>query len=256
MKIGICGMGIVGQTIYDFYKNKGIEVIGYDKYKKINKLDDIIISEIIFLTLPTNYDEQTGLYNISEIEEICEKLKDYEGIIVLKSTVIPGTTRELKEKYKIKNIIHNPEFISEKTREYDYENQKQIVIGKEKDQNISELMNLYDIYHINSEISICTLEESEMMKMTVNTFYAVKIQYFTEIYIHCKKMGIEYERVRELCIKNGWINEMHTKVPGTDNKISFGGKCLPKDSRVMKNIIPCNELLKGMIQERDKMRDD
>ena len=97
-----------------------------------------------------------------------------------------------------------------------------------------------------------------MMKLTANTFYAVKVQYFTEIYLMCKSNNVEYNNIRNLILKNGWINPMHTLIPGPDGNISYGGACLPKDSKTLSNYLEKNNLPNSVIKyttiERDLLR--
>ena len=72
-------------------------------------------------------------------------------------------------------------------------------------------------------------------------------------------MGISYEQLKELILKNKWVNPNHTTVPGPDGKISFGGACLPKDIKALNAFleelqIP-NKILEASIQERNTMRE-
>ena len=98
------------------------------------------------------------------------------------------------------------------------------------------------------------------MKLSANSFYAMKIQYFTEIFLLCNKVDCSYNIVRDTLLKNNWINPMHTTIPGSDGKISYGGLCFPKDTNALNKYmereqVP-NELLNSTINERNKLRDD
>jgi len=75
-----------------------------------------------------------------------------------------------------------------------------------------------------------------MMKIVCNSFYATKIQYFTEIKLLCDNLEINYNNVRELILKNGWINPMHTNIPGHYGILSFGCDCFPKDIRALNKV--------------------
>ena len=124
-----------------------------------------------------------------------------------------------------------------------------------------KLIKLFFIkYFPNAEISITNSDESEMMKIVCNSFYATKIQYFTEIKLLCDKLDINYNNVKELILKNGWINPMHTTIPGHDGKLSFGGACFPKDIRALNEVFKKydvdNEVLQAVIDENTIMRDD
>jgi len=97
-----------------------------------------------------------------------------------------------------------------------------------------------------------------MAKITCNSFYACKIQFFTEIKLFCDQQGISYDNVKDLIIKNGWVNPMHLEVPGHDGKISFGGACLPKDIQCLNSLLEehhiDNKVINAVVEENKKMR--
>lgn len=265
MIIGIIGLGFVGNAINKNFNIKNIKTIVYDKYKNngIGNIKDTFKCDIIFLCLPTLYCSKIKKYNIESIIETCDILKknNYNGLIVLKSTVEPETTIYLENKYNL-NFVHNPEFLSAKTAYEDFNNQTHIVLGKNKNCNENKYKLLYNFYKINypnSIISECTTTESETMKICVNSFYSIKIQFFTEIYLLCKKLNLNYEVVKNMMLNNNWINKMHTNIPGNDGLISYGGLCFPKDTNALnqyliKKNLP-NGVLNATIQERNKIRE-
>jgi len=262
--IGICGIGVVGSAVLNCLKNKKITVRKYDKYKNggIGKINDLLNTNIIFLCLPTLYSEDKKEYDKSSLNEVCNFLSKslYNGIVVVKSTIEPGTSRDLQKMFNL-NILHNPEFLTAKTAEQDFKNQKHIVIGGSHidDKNISYLKNFYKKYWKNATISVSMYEESELMKIGVNCFYATKIQFFNEIYALTNTYkNADYNNVVEMMLKNDWISPNHVKVPGTDGKLSYGGMCFPKDTNalyqlMLKRETPCN-VLGSVITERNEMR--
>lgn len=254
------GNGFVGNALKRSFFLKGIDTIVYDKYQKIGLIEDTFNSEILFLCLPTPHKETDG-YDLSAIEENLAILSknNYKGIIVLKSTVLPGTTRALSLKYNLK-IIHNPEFLTERTALQDFNNQEHIVLGVNDVFGLNKVISLYEANYPYAEISICSSEESESMKIMCNTFYAVKVQMFNEFYLFCKENKINYDIVKSLMLKNKWINPMHTNVPGPDGKLSYGGHCFPKDTSALNDMmvkqnIP-NKVLSACIEERNSIRED
>jgi UDPglucose 6-dehydrogenase len=263
--ISIIGLGFVGNAIKNSFEKKNISVIGYDKYKNINTLQDCLESDFMYLCLPTQYDENIKKYNKSSINEICKELTEYnyKGLIIIKSTIEPQTTLNLSKKFTNLNIIHNPEFLSANTAEFDFHNQQHIVIGTTptvSNKMIDNFVSFYKENYPKASISITTSTESESMKIFCNTFYSVKIQFFTELYLYCQKIDCDYNNVVDLMLKNGWINKMHTSVPGSDGSISYGGYCFPKDTNALlnemkRNDTPCN-VLEATIIERNIMRND
>jgi UDPglucose 6-dehydrogenase len=264
--ISVIGLGFVGGSMKKSFELKGEHVKGYDKFKEnTDSFEDCLESDIAFLALPTIFDENKMTYDKSAIHEVCGDLEKhkYKGLVVIKSTVEPTTTEGLALKYSSLKFIHNPEFLTAATAFEDFHNQKHIVLGKSlnvHDDQVNVLEQFYRKNYPDAEISRCSCTESESMKSFVNCFYSVKIQFFNELYLLCQKMGCDYNNVKELMLKNGWINPMHTEVPGVDGMLSYGGYCFPKDTNALLNHmkrenVTC-KVLEGTVLERNEMRQD
>ena len=265
MSISIIGIGFVGGAMEKSFKEKGYDTTPYDKFKKIGSFEDTLKSSIMFLALPTVFSKSKMEYDKVPIRETCQKLTKYKytGLVVIKSTVEPGTTENLVKEFPELKFIHNPEFLTAATAYEDFHNQKHIVLGKASNVNVKDMSDLIEFYssaYPNAEISICSATESESMKSFVNCFYSVKIQFFNELYLTCKSSNCDYEIVKNLMLKNEWINPMHTKVPGTDGRLSYGGYCFPKDTNAlmhyMKKLKVPHKVLQATIEERNEMRND
>lgn len=270
-KISIIGLGFIGSAMYKSFELKSekinLNIIGYDKYKNggIGTLKECLVSNIMFLCLPTKYNNEKGEYDKENIYNVCDELEknNYTGIIIIKSTVEPETTTNLSEKYKKLSFIHNPEFLTARTAFEDFHNQPHIVLGRGpncSEDKLEFVKNFYTELYPNAKISLCTSLESESMKIFCNCFYAVKVQFFTELYLLCNKNNCNYEIVKDMMLKNDWINPMHTKIPGPDGNISYGGLCFPKDTNALlkymeKNNTP-HKVLENVIKERNEMRQD
>lgn len=277
IKISIIGLGFVGSAMFRSFNEKTnnatdsesikYTIYGYDKYKNggIGNIDECIDSNIIFTALPTLYDEKLHSYdNTPTIDVLTElKNKNYSGIVVIKSTVNPTFTEHISALFPNMNIIHNPEFLTARTAYEDFHNQKHIVLGISSKCNESSyeiVKKFYCDLYPNAEISKCTSTESESVKIYCNTFYAIKIQYFNELYLLSQKIGVNFDTVVEIMLKNKWINPMHTKVPGPDGKLSYGGLCFPKDTMALNEFMKIQNtpslVLSACIQERNEMRSD
>ena len=264
-RTSIIGVGFVGGAMIRSFKIKDVSYYAYDKYKNLDSFEDCLDTDIMFLCLPTQFCKATGKYDVSAIEETCCKLDkaSYEGIVVIKSTVEPETTVGLSKAFPTLSFVHNPEFLTAATAFEDFHNQTHIVLGQGPTTSDVKLENLAEFYtsaYPEAVISTCTSSESESMKCFVNCFYATKIQFFNELYLLCEKTSANYERIRELMLQNGWINPMHTRVPGSDGKLSYGGLCFPKDTYALLKYMerketPC-AVLKATITERNSMRGD
>jgi UDPglucose 6-dehydrogenase len=265
MLISIIGLGFVGNAIHQSYIKKGVDLVVYDKFKNIGSLEPCLKSDIMFLALPTVYDYKLGEYDKQPIIDTCEYLTEqsYGGLIVIKSTVEPQTTEKLSSRFPTLNFVHNPEFLKAKTAEEDFHNQTHIVLGKSescKQELFDKLCEFYSHYYPDATISKCSSTESEMMKIFVNSFYSVKIQFFTELYLTCEKTGTSFDAIKNMMLANDQIHESFTHVPGHDGQISYGGLCFPKDTNALnkfmeKNEIP-NAILSACVKERNNMRKD
>ena len=265
-KVGIIGLGFVGSAIYSSFEKLNINIYGFDKFKNggIGTFEDIIKCDILFLCLPTPYDSEIHEYDKSAIYSTCDNLVQvgYNGIIIIKSTIEIGTIEYLESKYPL-NYIHNPEFLTARTANEDFHNQTHIVLGKGSiinEDKYNQVSDFYTNYYPNAKISKCLAKESESMKLFCNCFYSVKIQFFTELYLLCDKLNVDYNNIKNLMLGNNWINPMHTTIPGPDGQLSYGVLCFPKDTNALnelmkKNNSP-NEVINAVIQERNTMRDD
>ncbi len=289
--IGIIGLGFVGGAMYRSFNDKIKElnlnstVISYDKYKDIGNLQACLSADIIFLALPTPYSEVLSAYDCSALNEVISELHklNFTGLIVIKSTVEPNYTESMQAKYEQMTIMHNPEFLTARTAYEDFHNQKNIVLGipeikfgksliyegssiekplcsEDLPYSVQSLISFYKVCYPNAKINLCTSNEAECVKLFCNSFYAVKIQFFNELYMTCQSLNTDYNKVVSIMLDNGWINKMHTQVPGPDGKLSYGGVCFTKDTRAllayMQNLHQYNTVLKACVQERDIMRDE
>tara|TARA_A100001011_G_scaffold396601_1_gene494863 strand:- start:40 stop:873 length:834 start_codon:yes stop_codon:yes gene_type:complete len=265
ISVGVIGLGFVGGSMLKSFLLNNANAEGYDKYKDggIGTFESMLDKDILFLALPTLFDEVRNAYNQDAIYEVCGKLEEekFSGVIVIKSTLEPESTNKLAAKFSRLTFIHNPEFLTARTAFEDFHSQKHIVLGKgpgTSEKHCEKVTSFYNEYYPDAEISGCSAMESESMKIFCNCFYASKIQIFNEYYLLCQKNGSDYKRITELMLKNGWINPMHTNVPGPDGSLSYGGACFPKDTNAllqyMKNMDTPHKVLENIVKERNEMR--
>ena len=266
-KIGIIGLGVVGNAVFNVINSKGYLTLGYDKFKDggIGSFEDCLKCDVIFLCLPTPYSYDKKGYDLGPLKDVLNRLDIcyYTGVVVIKSTITPGTSNKLSKEYKSLSIVHNPEFLTARNAELDFENQTHIVLGKTESCINSKFIELVEFYKKtwpNAIVSTCNSGESETMKLGCNTFYAVKIQYLTELYLLCQKENLDFDKVKSMMIINKGMGPNYTNVPGHDGSISYSGMCFPKDTNALcsfmkDNKIPCS-VLDATIKERNLMRDD
>lgn len=254
MKVGIIGLGVVGKAVYNVFKGKGADVIGYDIASVATVFEDLLHCEMLFLCLPspTTKSEQ----NLSAIKYTLFKLEHlkYKGVVVIKSTVLPGTTEKSQESVSF-DMAHNPEFLSAKTAEEDFRNQKSILIGSKRSAAIDKLKAFYEAIFPNVPMFISGSNETEMAKYMCNVSFAVKVGVFNEFYKVCQDMGIQYQDSIKMAVEaTPWLSAMHTMVPGTDGHLGWGGMCFPKDVLAFLTLMQGNSVIKAALDQNVLLR--
>lgn len=235
-KIGIIGWGYVGSaTGKGFSKNKKNKIFWYDKYKKSpNTLDEVVgKSEFIFICLPTpmhrDYSGMDMSIVESVVEEIAPKVKNTDKVLIIKSTVLPGTTAALTEKFKGINFAMNPEFLTQDNAEKDFMNPSRTVIGATDKKVAKRIKKLYQtILPKDQNYFLTDTTSAELAKYMSNLMLASKVLLANEYYALAKKLGIDYDEIRKMVEADPRMGS-HLKVPGPDGDLGFGGACFPKD---------------------------
>ena len=246
-KIGIIGNGFVGSSVsFGFSPQTGcdadVKVYDKDVSKSTHTLDEVVNdSNFIFLSAPTpsNQDGSISLdiiYDVFEdIHNVIDYEKDNQPIILIRSTITPGTTSKIQVKYPKMNIVFNPEFLTERSAKYDFINQSRFIVGGSWG-NTMMVENLYKWRFGESTPVIKTnYQTAELIKYMNNCFFATKVSFLNEMYQIAEKCGANWEEAVEGFVRDGRIGHSHMNVPGPDGKFGFGGSCFPKDIQAMIN---------------------
>ncbi|MAQ47324.1 MAG: hypothetical protein CMD27_00400, partial [Flavobacteriales bacterium] len=149
-KIGIIGRGFVGSAVeFGFSAQTGCDAIVkvYDKNPKLsqnNLAETINESDFIFLSVPTpsNSDGSINLDILKQALSDINKVNNHQNIILIRSTIVPGTTRSFQSLFPKLNFVFNPEFLTERSAKYDFINQARFIFGGEK-QNTAKVADLF-----------------------------------------------------------------------------------------------------------------
>ena len=241
-KIGIIGRGFVGSAVeFGFSAQTGCdaEVKVYDKdpSKSLHTLDETVNeSDFIFVSVPTpsNVDGSMHLGILeSALNDIQAVNKRKGNIILIRSTILPGTTKELAKKFTKLNIVFNPEFLTERSAKFDFINQSRFIIGGRK-RNTGRVAELFRWRFGDSVPCIETnWETAEMIKYMNNCFFATKVSFMNEMKLVADKSNVDWDIAVEGFVRDGRIGHTHLTVPGPDGKWGFGGSCFPKDIQAM-----------------------
>ena len=269
MKIGIVGQGYVGTAIKVGFESY-YDLETYDKFstdKSTCNLPDLVAEcEVIFVCVPTPM-EKDGSCHTDIVESVVKDIdkwasryhKDINPIVVIKSTVPPGTTDRLNKTYKDISVIFNPEFLSEANFIEDFKNQTRIILGgTRKGTNLLRQVysKVFPMAHIVKTGSIT----AEMVKYMTNSYLATKVSFSNEIKQICDKLDIDYDKVVEYATLDERLGKTHLSVPGPDGDLGFGGHCLPKDINALISVAHklgvVTEVLEAVVETNDSVREN
>jgi UDPglucose 6-dehydrogenase len=227
-RVGIIGNGFVGESqAFAFSPTSDVKIYDINPLKTTHTLDEVLKQEFIFICLPTPMKEN-GEQDLSFITDFFNNLTDKtESIFIIKSTVLPGTTKMLSEKYNF-NIVFSPEFLTERTAKLDMLTQSRIIIGGE-DILINRVKELFDERFMNRNIILTDSTTAEFVKYMNNTFFATKVSLMNEYYRMSQKLDVDWDTAKYGFVSDGRIADSHLHVPGPDGRLGFGGTCFPKD---------------------------
>lgn len=226
--VGIIGNGFVGESMaFAFSPTADVKIYDINKLKRTHSLDEVLDQEFIFVCLPTPM-KKDGSQDITIIENFFKSIQNKtDSIFIIKSTVLPGTTKSFSEQFNL-NIIFSPEFLTERTAKLDMLTQSRIILGGDKDLTL-KVKKLFDERFMNRNIILTDSNTAEFVKYMNNTYFAAKISLMNEYYRLSQKLGVEWEVAKFGFVSDGRVADSHLHVPGPDGKLGFGGTCFPKD---------------------------
>jgi len=185
-----------------------------------------------------------GKLDLDHVERVASEIgtalkhKNAFHVIVLRSTVLPGTTESLVipavEKASGRRegtdfaVCYNPEFMREATAVADFLNPPYTILGARDPEHSMLLRELYQ--NLPGQLFETSIRTAEMVKYVSNVFHAVKVCFANEIGTLCKNLGVDAEYVTRIFTSDAKLNISPAYLsPG----FAFGGSCLPKDLRAL-----------------------
>lgn len=243
-KIAIVGMGMVGGAVAKIFDNPII----YDPPKGIGSVEELNEADIVFVCVPTPYIQGKGC-DTSLVEETLSLLKpkivqdiapesheDLEipqaKIVVIKSTVIPGTTDKLQGKFPQHKIIFNPEFLTEESADQDMKFPERQIIGTTPN-SYNVARKIMKLLPLAQEEYIVPAHIAEFAKYACNTWFATKVAKNNELYdIYRAYKGDDkdFDKVIDCVSGDKRIGRSHLQVWHKGSR-GYSGKCLPKDMK-------------------------
>jgi nucleotide sugar dehydrogenase len=239
VEIGVVGLGYVGSAVLNAYKLAGYNVHTFDidqsKNPSCQSFEEFLnTANVIYVAVPTPMLE-TGECDTRIVESVVHDLcmTEDKKIIVIKSTVPPGTTERLQNLYNNQTILFNPEFLTEANYLDDYLNQEVMLIGKPSlaSQETSQwvLENQSKVLKTLRLGKVVSATTAELFKYTANLFLATKVSFANEMSDIANNAGVEWKEIERLLVEDSRLGKTHWKVPGPDGHKGFGGTCFPKD---------------------------
>ena len=264
MKIGIVGQGYVGTAIKIGFESY-YDLETYDKFdssKSTCNLKRLVdICDVIFVCVPTPMDKD-GSCHTGIVEEVISEINQYSNksqIVVIKSTVSPGTTERMNKKYKKVSVIFNPEFLTEANFIEDFKNQTRIILGGTR-KGTNKLRQVYSKVFPKAHIIKTHSTIAELVKYMTNSYLARKVSFANEMYEICEKFDMDYDKVVEYATLDERLGVTHWSVPGPDGELGYGGHCLPKDINALISVaheLGINtEVLEAVVETNDRVRED
>lgn len=242
-RIGVVGFGYVGRALAAAL-DEAAEVVFHDPAitGSVSLGDLVAAADAVFVCVPTP-PGVGGAADISIVEQVVQDLvptlADRGRLVVIKSTVPPGTCDRLSWRWPEIALVANPEFLRERHHLEDGRNPARIVLGWTEgvsDPGRAALRELYGRRFPEAPLVEMSALEAELVKYASNAFFGVKVSFANEQAALCERLGVSWERVRQALVLDPRIADDHLRVPGLDGRPGFGGACLPKDMAALRAI--------------------
>ncbi len=235
MRIGFIGQGFIGKNYADDFERRGLEVVRYGLEEPyVANKENIKDCDIVFIAVPTpTTPEGFSAHIVDEALKLVGKGKT----AVIKSTILPGTTAGLQQKYPDCLVLYSPEFLSEKTAAEDAAHPFSNIIGVaiDDDAHRAAAQQVLAVLPQAPHTQVCTSTEAELIKYSHNLNGYFQIMLSNILYDASVALGAHWDEVEtalghDPMITNRYIKPVHQSGhPGAVPGRGAGGHCFIKD---------------------------
>lgn len=237
-RIGVVGLGAVGSAVKagmeEYHQVSGYDIDGRGSF------DETLHSDAILVCVPTD-GLHDGRLDMSAICTTVERLGKvlYPGLLIIKSTLQPGTMDSMENEHPNLRLCYMPEFLREKDAYEWFANPDRLVVSGSQD-DVAVALKLFDWVPENVPRLIMSHLEAELGKLAHNAYIATKVTFTCEIERMCEQAGADPENVMAVVWNDRRIaNPSHL----TPSLGGFDGKCVPKDTQALQSIDTDNDSL-------------
>lgn len=237
--VGIVGLGHVGQALANALA-PAFTIVHCDPAQPRSQSLATLAQKcaVVFVCVPTP-GTASGAADVSIVQAVVGGIAQAARgapaapLVVIKSTVPPGTTQALARQHAPLHIVVSPEFLRQHAAAQDLAQATRIVVGVPAPAPpaaaLDALQPVWRALSPHAQVVVTDAATAELAKYATNAFLALKVSFANQMADACGELGVDYAAFARVLALDPRIGASHLAVPGHDGQRGFGGPCLPKD---------------------------